>query len=391
MADQEYKGAIVLGGHVQALGIVRALGRVGVPVYLLDQTKAGVARWSRYCRGEKLVSEWTAASVVAALEEMAGDYGPCVVFPTDDMAVSILSQNCERLGALHALVTPPWNVTEKAYNKICTYREARSCGVPVPNTCFPESLEDLQASTRDWTFPMILKPAVMYTFARVTRKKVILVPKHSDLPAAYQEMTAVIPASEVMAQDIVPGGSQHLYSFGVLADQGRVVAGFTARRKRQFPMDFGRASTFVETCDIAELAEYGSRLLRHIQYSGLAEVEFKYDSRDGQYKLLEINPRLWKWHSIVEGLGINLVLMQFRMANGETLEGPGVLPFQECKWTDRISDVYVCLKEISQGRLKVGEWLQSYRGTCVDSVFSWADPLPGLAITVLSPYMALTR
>lgn len=384
-------GATVLGGHVQALGIVRALGRAGISVYVLDQTPLGVARRSHYCRGFRLVSEWTAESVVAALEEMANDRKPCVLYPTDDMAVSILSQNHERLSENHSLVTPPWNVTEKAYNKILTYREAQACGVPIPRTLFPESLEELIEATRDWAFPIILKPAVMYTFARAMRKKVVFVPDSTALPLAYQEMTAIVPPSEVMAQDIIPGSPQHLYSLGALVDKGEIVAGFTARRKRQIPMDFGRASTFVETCDVRELVEYGSQILRHIRYSGLAEVEFKYDTRDGQYKLLEINPRLWKWHSIVEGLGVNLSLLQFKIANGERVDRLGILPFRECKWIDRLSDWYVSLSEISKSRMKVGEWLHSYRGLCVDSVFSWSDPLPGVFLLILSPYMALTR
>lgn len=383
--------AIVLGSHVQALGVVRALGRAGIPVTVIDHRRLGVARLSRYARGFRSISEWSEAEIVAELGRMTNVYGPSVIFPTDDIAVAALARNWDELSESHVLTTPSWDVTRMAYNKILTYRAAQACGVPIPETYFPKSFDGLMEATRDLEFPMILKPAVMHRFYRVKRTKVLVVPDPGALATAYQEMIDVIPPREVMVQDLVPGGAEHLYSLGALVHKGEIIAGFTARRKRQIPMDFGNASTFVETCDIPQLATQGSKILRHINYTGLAEVEFKYDMRDRQYKLLEINPRLWKWHSIAEGLDINLPLLQFRLANGASVDGLGILPYQECKWTDRLSDWYVSTGEILKGRMGFGEWLRSYKGLCVDSVFSWSDPVPGMLLLVLSPYLALTR
>jgi D-aspartate ligase len=391
LSNNKRNSVIVLGGHVQALGIVRALGQHGIPVYVLDHTKLGIARMSRYCSGFYQIPNWKEEYILKALEEMGSRYGPSVIFPTDDLSVSVLSRHYNRLREIHLLITPHWDITNKAYNKKLTFYVARDCNVPVPMTFFPESIEDLVETTLNWQFPIILKPAVMHTFYQATRKKVLFVSTHNELANAYRQMTSIIPTSEVMAQEIIPGDSQHLYSFCGLMYEGELVIGFSARRKRQIPMDFGSASTFVETCENSMLGEYGSRMLTHINYSGLAEVEFKYDIRDNEYKLLEINPRLWKWHSIVEGLGVNLPYLQYKIMKGDEVNYIGNLPYQACKWTDRLSDLYVSIGEIIKGKLSVGEWLSSYSGICIDSTFSRNDPLPGIYLLIISPYLAITH
>ena len=77
-----------------------------------------------------------------------------------------------------------------------------------------------------------------------------------------------------------------------------------ARRARQHPMDFGHASTFAELVDIPEIRNIAERFLGLIDYYGLAEVEFMQDPRDGNYKLIEVNPRVWGWHTIAIASGV---------------------------------------------------------------------------------------
>jgi D-aspartate ligase len=66
-----------------------------------------------------------------------------------------------------------------------------------------------------------------------------------------------------------------------------------SRWLRQHPHEFGRASTLVETIELAALEELSEKLLKAINYYGLVEVEYKPDPRDGQFKLLDINARTW--------------------------------------------------------------------------------------------------
>ena len=50
----------------------------------------------------------------------------------------------------------------------------------------------------------------------------------------------------------------------------------------------------------------GSRFCAALGFHGISQVEFKRDPRDGRYKLMEINPRLWQWHGLAAACGVDL-------------------------------------------------------------------------------------
>ena len=90
-----------------------------------------------------------------------------------------------------------------------------------------------------------------------------------------------------------------------------------ARRTRQYPIQFGFNSTFVETIEQREVEEAACRFLSALRYRGMVEAEFKYDARDGRYKLLDVNPRAWTWTALGAAAGVDFPLIQWRLAMGK--------------------------------------------------------------------------
>jgi D-aspartate ligase len=83
-----------------------------------------------------------------------------------------------------------------------------------------------------------------------------------------------------------------------------VLLSMTAKRLRQYPIDYGLSSSLVEAVEVPGLLEPAQKLLGYMGVSGMVEVEFKYDQRDEQYKLLDINTRPWGWHTLCMACGI---------------------------------------------------------------------------------------
>jgi predicted ATP-grasp superfamily ATP-dependent carboligase len=192
-----------------------------------------------------------------------------------------------------------------------------------------------------------------------------------------------------MIQDLIPGGPENLYSFCPFFKDGQTFARVIARRTRQHPMDFGHASTFVETVDIPELEEMGTKLLEAVEYRGICEVEFKYDRRDGTYKLLEVNTRAWGWHKIGLGAGVNFSYLMYKDLIGE--EVPVIHDVKPTKWLRMATDLPTVYKEIIKGRLSFREYISSLRGKKEYAIFSWRDPLPFFIEFVISPYLLKKR
>ena len=108
-----------------------------------------------------------------------------------------------------------------------------------------------------------------------------------------------------MVQELIPGGDDELYTVGsYIAADGAVLGLFSGRKLRQSPPGVG-------TCRVGEAVwvqdnvDAAVRLLRAFEFHGVSQVEFKRDPRDGRYKLMEINPRLWLWHGLAAALGVD--------------------------------------------------------------------------------------
>ena len=115
------------------------------------------------------------------------------------------------------------------------------------------------------------------------------------------------------------GTARQQFAFGALCSEGHPIASVTVRRARQHPPDFGLSSSFVETVDLPEIEELSRRLLAAMQITGLVEVEFKQDPRDGRYKVLDVNPRVWGWHTVGRGAGVDFPYLTWRLTQGDTV------------------------------------------------------------------------
>lgn len=373
----------MIGGHFQGLGAVRALARKGVRVYVADH-EPHLTRFSRFLSGSlKMPDIRKEAEALRCFLEWGARPAlrGAVIYPTDDEAVHFLSRNRGLLTRSFRLMTPEWASIAFVYDKRETYKQARKLGILIPQTFFPRSIGDLNDS--NIPLPAIVKPAVMRTFFKKTGKKVFAAYGRDELRKAYAAASEVIPADEIIVQEMIPDVAANLFSFCPFFKNAKSVAGLTAQRLRQHPMDFGQASTYVEIVDIPLLKEISERFLGSIDYYGLAEVEFIRDPRDRQFKLLEINPRIWGWHSLAVGAGVNLPWMVYHdlirnhPPSDDLQEKYPETRFRPAgKWVRLMTDVPTAALEIIRGRMGMRQYAQSMRGKKEFAVWSGRDPLP---------------
>ena len=378
-------GAVVIGGHFQGLGVVRALARHGIRVAVIDSEPC-LSRFSRYVsiyvRTPDVRNQHTYLDFLKRLalkQHMEG----WVIYPTDDETVHFLSRNRDALKDFYRIPTPSWDVIKFVYDKKRSYRLAEKIGIPIPKTYYPVNLDDVKRM--DAPFPMIIKPAVMRNFFRITGKKVFRARNRQELEAMYVQASTIIDPGEILVQEEIPDVSHHLYSFCPLFKEKKVLAKIIAKRPRQHPMDFGQASTFAETVDIPVLEILGSRFLSAIDYYGLCEVEFIQDPRDRQFKFLEVNPRIWGWHTIAVRAGVNLPYLLYsdmvdqNVKNGYFAEG--------IKWMRLTTDIPTVVSEVLKGRMQLKDYVRSWKGEKEFAVFSLNDPLPFIGEFFLLPYL----
>ncbi len=122
-----------------------------------------------------------------------------------------------------------------------------------------------------------------------------------------------------MVQELVPGGDEELYSLGsYLREDGEPLGLFSGRKLEQVPPLVGTCRVG-EAVWVQEVVDAGLRFLRALGYHGISQVEFKRDPRDGRFKLMEINPRLWQWHGLAAACGVDIPLIAYRDLTGESV------------------------------------------------------------------------
>jgi D-aspartate ligase len=378
MHQQRMPGAVLLGSDFKALGVARSLGQRGIPSVVVD-TIPRSAWFSRYVvKRFKWRSQMDDPAFVSFLLNKGKQFHleHWVLFPMQDEAVQLVANNTQQLGQIYTLVTQEWDIVQWANDKRRTYQMAQEIGVPYPRTYYPANEDEL--AKLDILYPTLVKPAISIHLQYSVHLKALPAASREELLQQYRRAKGSIDADEVMIQEIIPGGGSTQYSIATFCKNGCILTSMTARRTRQYPIDYGLGSSFVEATPVPALLELAAKLLGHMRVSGMVEVEFKFDERDQQYKLLDINLRPWGWHTLCIVSGLDFPYIQYCDALGIEQGSIITTPRYDYHWVRILTDIPAGLQEIRAGITTPRHYLHSLMGKTVFSVLNWRDPLPAI-------------
>jgi len=376
-------GALIVGGAIGSLAAARSLGRAGVRVWHLSDGNP-LPGLSRYV--ERALN-WNGAQNESALYDLIAlgrEHGldGWVLIPAADPEVRLISRNHAELSRLFRLTIQDWDVIRWADDKNLTYDLAERVGIPVPRRYQPKSLAEVSAL--DCQFPVILKPASHHQPNVFTRAKAWIAEDRATLLARYAQAAEVVPTDEIVLQEMIPGDGRAQFSYAAVWRDGAPLGMLTATRTRQFPVNVGYTSSFVETVDNPTVVAAASRFLAALKFSGPVEIEFKFDSRDGRYKILDVNPRLWAWVGIGESAGIEFPALLYRAALGEEVAVAAALG--GAAWMHVSRDLMAAMQEMMMGRLDLRRYLAGLRKKIAFAVFARDDVIPALAELPVTAY-----
>ena len=332
--------AVVDAGWVNGLAAIRSLGRAGVRTLAVDHRRSALGFRSRYA--EPFLSADANASpqrFIASLRAL----GELVVFPTHDQQLNLISQH---LGDLEVRAPfPEWELLARVQSKRAQLEEAERAGVDTPKL-------------DPGTFPVVVKPERSVEFKRLYRRQAF----RCDTQAELDEALAKTDEFGPIVQELVPGGDDTLYTVGSYINRDGVPLGvFSGRKLQQTPPGIGTCRVG-EALWVQEAVDAALRLLQSFGYYGLSQVEFKRDPRDGRFKLMEINPRLWQWHGLAAACGVDVTRIAYADLTGDRVD-PVRMNGDGRRWAIT---------------LLPGERPAPQRPPYVDAVFALDDPKPAL-------------
>lgn len=379
------KTVIIFGGHIQALGLARQSNALGVKVILFLNDMYSITRFSNS------VNETVICKTFDEIDKKLAKYQTkqTLLLPTSDDYIDYIYNHYEYLSQKFTLGIPSKECINIFSDKRNAYNFIKHSGVEQPQSWCPNTIDDIKVISKQISYPIVVKPAIMYSFHKLFGKKAYLFHDSQEMVEKCQHISRSFPIEHLLIQEFMPGGAKTLYSYGVFSYNGEPQAWLIANRIRQNPMDFGNSTTFAITCDIPEIEQSAKKILRLTNYTGLAEIEFMYDSDTKVYKFLEINTRAWKWHTISNGLNFGFLPEMIHKLNGEM--GNFTSSHKEVAWVERLTDFSVLIKEFFKGHITIKSIINNYRLSKTNAVWALKDIKPAIMYLLMAPVLYFKR
>jgi predicted ATP-grasp superfamily ATP-dependent carboligase len=373
--------AVIIGGGITGLQLIRNIGRHGVDIYCVTENR-NAAIYSKYCRKSyvlaKVEHDRNELDLFLTHVRRQLSCSP-VIFPTADSTVLNLAHlKSRRKDCIIPLANE--KVLKTLIMKREFYRTLAEMGIPHPRTANARAANpgDIEAIP----FPVFVKPSFSQSFAEGFGKKGFVANTQSELVRYLR--TSEKEGIDVLIQEIIPGPpTNHYFVEGYLDENCRPLATFARRRLRMWPLPFGNSSLSVSVSisQVHDMKESIFGLLTRIGYHGIFSAEFKVDPRDGHAKLLEVNARGWWYNSLSAKCGVNIILTAYLDAIGE--KTATVETYRTgCYAINFMDDVRSSALMFTRRRLSLRDWIHPMTRDVDWAMFSKDDPRPS-ALSIL--------
>ncbi|GAA4864396.1 carboxylate--amine ligase [Actinomycetospora straminea] len=279
--------------HHGGLGVIRTLGRHGVPVYSVHEHRWAPAARSRFINGRIL---WNPSAdhvgeLLAGLERLSDIIGrEAVLLPTDDAGAVFLAEHGDALRQRFRFPAPPRSLPRSLADKHSLLGLCAAHNVPAPRSVTAMTTREVADFVDLVGFPLLVKKVKPWVVngsgpalsASVARSR----PELDDL------LADVVGEGEILLQEYIPHAPEHDWGVAAYFDESsRGVPVFTGIKERSYPSDAGQ-TTLGRARSNPDLVDLVRRFLSAVGYRGIVDMDFREDPRDGQYKLLDVNPRI---------------------------------------------------------------------------------------------------
>ena len=375
------------------LAVARSLGRLGVSVYCLHESRLSPAAWSRY--GHHVtwpIDDTPSPGVVDDLLRVGDDVGGRpVLVATDDVSTLFVDEHADALCDGFRYPHQPSGLALELADKGRLSGLCGRHGVPEPEAVFPRSRGDVEDYlTRGGALPVVVKSMDPLTLRRRPEAASVAIARTPAALLDLYDRSEVPDAPNLMLQEYIPGGPETVWMFnGYFDADSECLVSFTGRKIRQHPP--GTGATTLGICEPNDEIEATTRrFLKAIGYRGIVDMGYRYDARDGQYKLLDVNPRLGASFRLFVGEGgMDVVRAMYLDLTGQPVPATPLRAGR--RWLVEPFDVWTAREYVADGSLTWSEWRRSLRGVDEAAWFALDDPAPFLAMVALFSAQPLYR
>lgn len=367
--------AIVVSTHMIGYGVIRALGVHGVPIHAVYFDNRDFGYVSKYVHKTLRTPhpEEDEKGFVNALSQLADPSCRSLLIPAGDACMTAISKYKQDLEKQFIVACTDWTITEKFLDKKFTYQLAESLGIPTPKTVVLHSEQDVLQQGSELQYPCVVKPCISHVFFDYFQLKMVIVENPQQAMETF--LKAQKAGFEVMLQEYIPGDVTSGVNYNSYCQEQEVLLEFTAEKVRSAPTEH-YLPRIVMSKEIPEIIDHSRTLLKALGFYGYSCTEYKKDSRDGIYKLMEINGRYNRSSLLSMKCGINFPwLMYQHLVHGEKPRQPRQI-LSNVYWIDLTQDLFKSIRFYSKERFSLIQYLRPYLRPHVFAILNCRDGKP---------------
>lgn len=330
-ADRKHVPVVVLDGDtLPALAIVRSLGRRRVPVIVASHTEKPICSYSRYAsKTLRYPHPLTEANAYTAwVRKVLTDMPAAFVLPVTERTLVPLSKDLQAVPSLYQRVMmAEHDALETVLDKAATAELAKRCQVSLPRSWSVDSPKALQQALREVRYPVVVKPGRSISNSA---QRVPLTVRYAHNEEQLRRYCAeFLQEVHVVLQEYFAGDG---LGIELIAKDGDIHYAFQHQRLHEMPLTGGGSSYRMSTEIDPELLQASKRLMKALNWQGVAMVEFKKDASSGRYILIEINGRFWGSLPLATAAGADFPwLLYYFYTKGEIPEIPDYRRGVKCR------------------------------------------------------------
>lgn len=367
---------LIFGADIAPLGVLRSLAPRGVRCYVADETENVITRSRWYRSPGRTLAETADSSELADYLRSLDLERAVLIACADRWALAVAGRPADLRGRFMASA-PSRDAVEQLIDKDLFGALVSRLEIPHPATIDLTNPADLEQVTDEQLASGFLKPKSSQLHRRHFGTKGSFVASRDAAVTRVAEATAV--GIEYVFQEWIPGAHAASILIDGFVDRHGAIRALLARRKvREYPARLGTTSSSVgiRLDEVREAVDSVKRLLAELSYRGFFNIEFKFDSRDGHFKVIEFNPRPSWYAGTIASAGVEIPWMAY--LDAQDLPVPEAKPYPVGRHAlYEFGDARAIMSAIGSRRRPEGSVLRTWL-TGDRALFWWKDPMPAV-------------
>lgn len=310
----------------KSVSAIRSIGKRGINVFVTGDTILTVGMWSKFCKKKKKIANSSAnpEKFGSDLLKILNSYFKPVLFPMEESTIKWCCDNYELIKDKCYTLLPKKENMGIALCKALTMKQAQKININCPKTYFPTNYKDLEKIIqKEKLDDYVIKP---YRGSGSSGLLYGSTSKEISLKEHWEKF------GKLILQERIPSSGEGV-GVSIIMDKNSNVKGvFCHKRLEQYP-NSGAPSTQRIGIINKKLIDNSIKLLKSINWIGVAMVEWKYNINTKEYALMEINPRFWGSLELAVRSGVDFPFLYYQLAKNRNVKAITNYSINtKCRW-----------------------------------------------------------